>query len=70
MNAIFEQDGKRWHHILDPRSGYPLDNTELDSVTVISRFTDGDIWTTLLYGVRRLRGVAPAGRQFVTKTAT
>ncbi|MCB4178918.1 FAD:protein FMN transferase, partial [Klebsiella pneumoniae] len=27
----FEQDGKRWHHILDPRSGYPLDN-ELDSV--------------------------------------
>ena len=26
----FEQDGKRWHHILDPRSGYPLDN-ELDT---------------------------------------
>ena len=31
----FEQDGKRWHHILDPRSGYPLDN-ELDSATIIS----------------------------------
>ena len=47
----FEQDGKRWHHILDPRSGYPLDN-ELDSVTVISADSlDGDIWTTLLYGL-------------------
>ncbi|WP_263754506.1 FAD:protein FMN transferase [Kosakonia cowanii] len=47
----FEQDGRRWHHILDPRSGYPLEN-ELDSVTVISGDSlDGDIWTTLLFGL-------------------
>lgn len=47
----FEQDGRRWHHILDPRSGYPLQN-ELDSVTVISGDSlDGDIWTTLLFGL-------------------
>ncbi|MBK0031406.1 FAD:protein FMN transferase [Erwinia sp. S43] len=47
----FELDGRRYHHILDPRSGYPLDN-ELLSVTVISRESiDGDIWTTLLYGM-------------------
>lgn len=47
----FELDGRRYHHILDPRSGYPLDN-ELLSVTVISRDSiDGDIWTTLLYGM-------------------
>lgn len=46
----FEQDGKRWHHILDPRSGYPLNN-ELDSVTIISSDSlDGDIWTTLIFG--------------------
>ncbi|MFG1175615.1 FAD:protein FMN transferase [Erwiniaceae bacterium CAU 1747] len=47
----FELNGRRYHHILDPRSGYPLDN-ELLSVTVISTDSiDGDIWTTLLYGM-------------------
>jgi thiamine biosynthesis lipoprotein len=47
----FEQDGHIYHHILDPRTGYPLDN-ELLSVTVISDDSiDGDIYTTLLYGL-------------------
>lgn len=54
----FEQDGKRYHHILDPRTGYPLDN-ELESVTVISaQSIDGDIWTTLLYGMGVKKGCA------------
>lgn len=47
----FEVDGKIYHHILDPQTGYPLDN-ELLSVTVISDDSiDGDIYTTLLYGM-------------------
>jgi len=47
----FERDGRCYHHILDPKTGYPLDN-ELLSVTVISDDSiDGDIYTTLLYGM-------------------
>ena len=54
----FEQDGKRYHHILDPRTGYPLDN-ELDSVTIVSKNSiDGDIWTTLMFGMEVEKGCA------------
>ncbi|MFW0700018.1 FAD:protein FMN transferase [Pantoea sp. R13S299] len=54
----FELEGVCYHHILDPHSGYPLDN-ELLSVTVISdRSLDGDIYTTLLYGLGVEKGIA------------
>ncbi|MBD8165228.1 FAD:protein FMN transferase [Erwinia persicina] len=47
----FELEGRRYHHILDPYTGVPLDN-ELLSVTIVSADSiDGDIWTTLLYGM-------------------
>lgn len=47
----FEKDGRIYHHIFDPKTGYPLDN-ELLSVTVISDDSiDGDIYTTILYGM-------------------
>lgn len=55
---FFERDGKRYHHILNPRTGYPLDN-ELDSVTIISTNSiDGDIWTTLIFGMGVEKGCA------------
>jgi len=69
----FEQDGKRWHHILDPRTGYPLEN-ELESVTIISGDSlDGDIWTTLLFGLGVEKGLRALGERedieaiFITK---
>lgn len=54
----FERDGHRYHHILDPRTGYPLDN-ELESVTIIAAASlDCDIWTTLIYGMGVEKGCA------------
>ncbi|HGG8828761.1 TPA: FAD:protein FMN transferase [Enterobacter kobei] len=71
---FFEQNGKRYHHILDPRTGYPLDNA-LDSVTIVSKESiDGDIWTTLMYGMGIEKGCAVLRSRpdieaiFVTKT--
>ena len=42
----FEYEGKRYHHILDPNTGYPVKN-ELLSVTIISdKSVDGDALST------------------------
>ena len=39
-----------YHHILDRKTGYPV-NTQLASITIISdNSLDGEIWTTRLYG--------------------
>ncbi|WP_294911219.1 FAD:protein FMN transferase [Tatumella sp. UBA2305] len=47
----FMYQGHHYHHILDPRTGYPLDN-DLLSVTVISECsTEGEIYSSQLYGL-------------------
>lgn len=35
-DRFFMEDGKVYHHLIDPRTGYPAENT-LDSVTIISQ---------------------------------
>lgn len=45
-----ESDGTTYHHILNPKTGYPV-TSDVASLTVISdRSVDGEIWTTRLYG--------------------
>jgi thiamine biosynthesis lipoprotein len=45
-----EEDGERYHHLLNPETGYPFDN-ELASVTIISdKSVDGDGLSTLVFG--------------------
>ncbi len=54
----FKRNGRYYHHILDPATGYPLDN-ELLSVTIVSDDAiDGDIHTTLMYGMGVEKGLA------------
>lgn len=48
---FFIQDDHLYHHIINPITGYPLNN-ELESVTVISNTSlEGDIYSTILYGL-------------------
>lgn len=55
-----EQDGVKYHHILDPKTGYPLEN-EISGVTVFaSTSVDGDALSTSLF----LFGIAD-GLEFV-----
>lgn len=57
---FFEADGKIWHHVLDPSTGYPADNG-IASVTVIaesSAIADGLSTACLVLG--REKGIALA----------
>ncbi|MGY2572408.1 FAD:protein FMN transferase [Vibrio sp. C8] len=43
---FFEDNGQRYHHLLDAQTGMPI-STDIASVTIISnRSVDGEIWST------------------------
>ncbi|MGM0125969.1 FAD:protein FMN transferase [Enterococcus sp. AZ194] len=45
-----EWQGKKYHHIFDSQTGYPL-QTDLASLTIVSeKSLTGEIWTTRLFG--------------------
>ncbi|MDC7124348.1 MAG: FAD:protein FMN transferase [Spirochaetales bacterium] len=44
---VFEIDGKQYHHMLDPNTGYPFE-TNLASVTIIAEHSiTADLWATI-----------------------
>lgn len=54
----FIQDGVRYHHIIDPASGYPSESDIL-SVTIVSKQgIDGDALSTAVFILGRERGMA------------
>lgn len=51
------EDGTNYHHILDPKTGYPFNN-ELAGVTIISRSsTDGDALSTATFALGTTDGL-------------
>lgn len=54
---FFEVDGVSYHHILDPKTGYPY-KTDLVSVTIISnKSTDGDCLSTSCFALGLKKGL-------------
>lgn len=54
-SGIYERslikENKRYHHIINPKTGYPIE-TDVLSLTIISKKSvEGEIWTTRLFGL-------------------
>ena len=69
----FEVNGKRYHHIIDSKTGYPSEN-ELTGVSIISKKSiDGDALSTTLFvlgikdGTKLLKQLKDVDAIFITK---
>lgn len=69
----FEKNGKRYHHILDPDSGYPIEN-ELLSITIVAKKgITADAYSTVAFseglkkGMEMLESTANIEGIFITK---
>lgn len=68
-----EKDGKRYHHIMDPRTGYPVEN-DISGVTVFTKTSlQGDELSTSLFllgikdGMKLIDGMAGVEAVFIDK---
>lgn len=57
---FFIKDGKRYHHILDTSTGYPVDNGLMSVTIVTDKSFDADGFTTTIFAIGRVKGMALA----------
>ncbi len=57
---FLEAGGKRYHHILDPATGYPVDNGLVSVTIATASSVDADALSTTLFALGRERGMALA----------
>jgi len=60
---FFIQDGVRYHHILDTRTGYPVQNGLMSVTVITAKSFDADGFTTMVFALGRQRGMAIAARE-------
>ena len=61
----FIKDGVRYHHILDTRTGRPVDNGLMSVTIVTPKSFDADGFTTTIFALGRERGMALAAEKGV-----
>lgn len=62
---FFFRNGKRYHHILDTKTGYPVDNGLMSVTIVTPKSFDADGFTTTVFALGRARGMALAAEKGV-----
>jgi FAD:protein FMN transferase len=61
----FIEGGVRYHHILDTKTGYPVQNGLMSVTVVTPRSFDADGFTTTIFALGRVRGMALAAEKGV-----
>lgn len=70
---FFERDGKRYHHILDPKTGYPADSGLIATTIVCGLSVDADALSTASFvlglerGMKLVESIGEVEAIFITK---